>query len=73
VNNAVKKIAHCLAALIALGGSACTERAWYEGAKQSQRNQCYKQPPGAREECLKALDSENYDEYQRTRNEELKK
>ena len=57
----------------ALGASACTQRAWYEGAKQSQRNECYKMPPSAREECLKALESESYDEYQRKRQEELKK
>lgn len=59
--------------LTALATSACTQRAWYEGAKQGQRNECYKMPPSAREECLKALDSESYDEYQRKRDEELKK
>jgi hypothetical protein len=63
----------CLVVLMALGTSACTQRAWYEGAKQNQRNECYKQPPSAREECLKALESESYDEYQRQRQEELKK
>jgi hypothetical protein len=62
-----------LAILIALGAAACTPRAWYEGAKQSQRQECYKAPPAAREECLKALDSETYDEYRRNREEQLKK
>lgn len=63
----------CFLALTALAVSACTQRAWYEGAKQSQRNECYKMPPSARAECLKALGSESYDEYQRQRQEELKK
>ena len=69
----MRKIIFCFAILIALGISACTQQAWYEGAKQSQRNECYKAPPAAREECLKALDSETYDDYQRNRQEELKK
>ena len=71
--NAMQKTFLCILVLTALGASACTQRAWYEGAKQSQRNECYKMPPSAREECLKALESESYDEYQRQRQEELKK
>ena len=63
----------CVAVLVALVATGCTQRAWYEGIKQSQRNECYKEPPSAREECLKALDSETYEEYQRKRQEELKK
>jgi hypothetical protein len=62
-----------LAILTVLGAAGCTQRAWYEGAKQSQRNECYKMPSSAREECLKALESESYDEYQRKKQEELKK
>ena len=69
----MKEIFLWLAVLTALGASACTQRAWYEGAKQSQRNECYKMPPSAREECLKALESGSYDEYQRQRQEQLKK
>lgn len=69
----MREIIVSLAMVSALCASGCTERAWYEGARQSQRNECYKMPPSAREECLKALDSEGYDEYQRQRQEELKK
>ncbi len=69
----MRKIIFCLAIIGVMCTVGCTERAWYEGAKQSQRNECYKAPPSAREECLKTLDSESYDEYQRTRREELKK
>jgi hypothetical protein len=71
--NAMQRTFLCILVLTALGTSACTQRAWYEGAKQSQRNECYKMPPSAREECLKALESESYDEYQRQRQEDLKK
>jgi hypothetical protein len=73
VNDAMQRTFICFLVLTALGVSACTQRAWYEGARQSQRNECYKMPPSAREECLKALESESYDEYQRQRQEQLKK
>lgn len=69
----MRKILVCLAVLSATGVSGCAERAWYEGARQSQRNECYKMPLPAREECLQKLGSETYDEYQRQRQEELKK
>ena len=69
----MKSIFIGFAVLMALEITGCTQQAWYEGVKQSQRNECYKAPPAAREECLKALDSETYDEYQRKRQEELKK
>jgi hypothetical protein len=69
----MKNIFLCLVVLATLGATGCTQRAWYEGTKQSQRNECYKAPPSSREECLKALESETYDEYQRKRQEELKK
>ena len=72
-NYAMTRTITCFMVLMILGASACTQRAWYEGAKQSQRNECYKMPLPAREECLQKLDSETYDEYQRQRQEELKK
>lgn len=71
--HAMKRSGILFMILMALATSACTQRAWYEGVKQSQRNECYKAPPSAREECLKALDSETHDEYQRQRQEALKK
>jgi hypothetical protein len=69
----MKKIQYCFAILMAVSVQACTQRAWYEGAKQSQRNECYKAPPSAREECLKAINSDSYDEYQRKKQEEIEK
>ncbi len=56
-----------------LSTHACTQRAWYEGAKQSHRNECNKAPPAEREECLRAMDKDSYDEYQRKRREEMQK
>ena len=69
----MKKIQCCLAILMAISVQACTQRAWYEGLKQSHRNECNKEPPSAREECLKATNSDSYDEYQRKRQKEIKK
>ncbi len=69
----MKKLIYCFAILMAVSVQACTQQAWYEGVKQSHRNECNKEPPSAREECLKATTSDSYDEYQRKRQEEIKK
>jgi hypothetical protein len=63
---------YCIALLMMLSAQACTQRAWYEGAKQRHRNECNKAPPSEREECLRNT-SGSYDEYQRQRQEEIKK
>ena len=63
---------YCIALLVMLSVQACTQRAWYEGAKQSRRNECNKAPPSEREECLRST-SDSYDEYRRQRQEEIKK
>jgi len=59
--------------LMVISVQACSQRLWYEGLKQSHRNECNKEPPSAREECLKATTSDSYDEYQRKRQEEINK
>jgi len=64
---------YCIAVSMMLSAQACTQRAWYEGVKQSHRNECNKAPPSEREECLRSTDSDSYDEYQRKRQEEIKK
>ena len=69
----MKMILFCLMVFMMLGASACSQRAWYESVKQGQRNECYKYPPSAREECLKAIDSDSYDEYQRKKQDAAKK
>jgi hypothetical protein len=69
----MKIIQYCFAILMAVSVQACTQRAWYEGAKQSHRNECNKAPPSEREECLRSTDSDSYDEYQRKRQGEINK
>lgn len=68
----MKRIYQSLAILAVSMVAGCSQQAWYEGTKQSQRNECYQGPLAAREECLKALDSETYGEYQRKRQEQPK-
>ena len=69
----MKKLYYYFAILVAVSVQACTQRTWYESVKQSHRNECNKAPPSEREECLKATTGDSYDEYQRKRQEEMKK
>lgn len=52
---------------LALSGCASPLRAWYEGLQNSAQNQCDKQPPGAREDCLAGLNKKTYDAYDKER------
>lgn len=52
--------------------SACAQQAWYEGIKQNQRQDCYKSPPGEREECLRRVGDKSYDDYRREKQETQK-
>jgi transcriptional regulator with GAF, ATPase, and Fis domain len=67
----MKHLLYCIVVIMLLTAQACTQRAWYEGVKQSHRNECHKAPPSERDECLRNT-SDSYDEYQRKRREELK-
>ena len=69
----MKKIHYYFAILVAVSVQACSQRAWYEGVKQGHRNECNKAPPSEREECLRIMDNDSYDEYQRKKQEETKK
>lgn len=53
----------CLVALL----SACSHQAWYEGFKVGAGNDCNKQPPGAREDCLRRVNQQPYDSYEKER------
>jgi hypothetical protein len=66
MNNVLGHRIICVACLL-LSVSACTTQAWYEGMKQSAINQCDKQPPGAREDCLSRLNKKSYDAYNKER------
>jgi len=50
---------------LSLGG--CSSRSWYEGMKLSAENECQKQPPGAREDCLLKLNNMTYEAYEKER------
>lgn len=63
--NALSKL-FVLALVAALIGG-CTTQAWYEGMKQSAVNNCDKQPPGARDECLSRVNQKPYDDYEKER------
>jgi hypothetical protein len=69
----MKRIVYFVAVLMVISVQACSQRLWYEGLKQSHRNECNKEPPSAREECLRETTSDSYDEYQRKRQEEINK
>lgn len=47
--------------------SACTTGAWYEGMKVSARQECERQAPSARDDCLSRLNKKSYDAYSKER------
>jgi hypothetical protein len=70
----IKKIALLLlAAGACLGSQGCTYRAWYEGLKERQRQECYQSPsPSEVQKCLDSVNSTTYDEYMRSRKDSNK-
>lgn len=48
-------------------GSACSTEAWYEGAKQSAKDNCRMQPPGMVDECLSRVNDQTYQDYEKVR------
>jgi len=47
---------------------ACTNRAWYEGFRETQREQCYRQPSQSQiDRCLEEVNAASYDDYKRSR------
>jgi hypothetical protein len=51
---------------------SCSTRMWYDGFKQAQASECSKLQDREREECLRDA-GVSYDQYQRERQETLKK
>lgn len=47
--------------------SACSTEAWYEGVKQSAKDNCRNQPPSAVDECLSRLNDQSYQDYEKAR------
>lgn len=55
---------------VCLAVQGCTTRAWYEGFKTSQRQQCYKRiSQDEIQRCLDRVNGTTYDDYQKAREE----
>jgi hypothetical protein len=70
----IKKMALLLLAAVACWGSqGCTYRAWYEGLKERQRQECYQSlSQSETQKCLENVNSITYDEYMRSRKDSNK-
>jgi hypothetical protein len=68
----MRGIGLCLIFLAMVFLQGCTTRMWYDGFKQAQASECSKLQDREREECLRDA-GVSYDQYQRERNETLKK
>lgn len=54
-----------LLALLLLPG--CTARAWYEGGRASAESECRKLPPGGYEDCMRRVNRQSYEDYEKER------
>lgn len=48
---------------------ACTKEAWYQGVQDSRRQECYLLPHGEVQDCLDRVNSIDYQQYRREREE----
>jgi hypothetical protein len=68
----MKKMFSILFAVFTLiNAHACSYRAWYEGAQQTQYKKCDELGGTERQKCLDEMKDMNYDEYQRERDKIL--
>ena len=57
-----------LCAVLALAGSGCSYRAWYQGLQDRQRLECYLlQGEAEVQRCLERVNAMSYDDYARQR------
>ena len=47
--------------------SGCASQTWYEGVKESAKNNCRMQPPGEVDRCLEKVNNKSYEEYEKDR------
>ncbi len=53
--------------------SGCSYRSWYEGLRETERQNCYKiENSIERQECLDRVDEMSYDQYQKEREKTIK-
>lgn len=57
-----------LAGSVCIVSPGCSRRAWYDGLKEQQRQECYKyESPRERQGCLDRANSTTYDQYRQER------
>jgi len=63
-----KLLALIFLAYIFIYFSGCSYRAWYEGFRETERQNCYKiENSIERQECLDKVEETSYDQYQKER------
>jgi hypothetical protein len=63
-----KLLALIFLAFIYIYFSGCSYRAWYEGFRETERQNCYKiENSIERQQCLDRVDEMSYDQYQKER------
>lgn len=68
----MRNVGLCSIVLVMVLLQGCSTRMWYDGFKQAQASECSKLQDREREECLRDAGI-SYDQYQREREETLKK
>ena len=62
-----------LAGCVCFSFQGCTYKAWYEGFKEGQRQDCNKiESPSERQECIERVNSRTYEEYKKTQDDSIK-
>jgi len=55
-------------AYVFISFSGCSYRAWYDGLREAECQNCYKiESPTERQECLDKVNKTSYDQYQKER------
>jgi uncharacterized protein YceK len=68
----MRNVGLCSIVVVMVLLQGCSTRMWYDGFKQAQASECSKLQDREREECLRDAGI-SYDQYQREREETLKK
>lgn len=59
--------------LVFISFSGCSSRAWYEGFREAERQNCYKiGSQSERRECLDRVNGRSFEQYKKDRDESLK-
>jgi hypothetical protein len=58
-----------MAAVVVPLVAGCSYQAWYEGVRDTRRQDCYHLPPGEVQPCLDEVERVDYQRYRREREE----